>query len=243
MAGSTTFTSRLKKKETLAEGTMGFYFAKPAAFQFKPGQYLDITLVDPPETDAEGNIRSLSIASSPEDEHLLVATRMRDSAFKRFLRTAATDTEVTMDGPMGSFTLHNNSSKPAVFLAGGIGITPFSSILRHAANAKLPHMLYLFYSNRRPEDAAFMPILQALEKENPNYKFISSMSELNKSAQTWNGETGFIDREMLVRHLPNLQGPIYYIAGPPAMVGAMRQMLNAAGVDEDDIRTEEFAGY
>lgn len=130
MAGSTTFTSRLKKKETLAEGTMGFYFAKPAAFQFKPGQYLDITLVDPPETDAEGNIRSLSIASSPEDEHLLVATRMRDSAFKRFLRTAATDAEVTMDGPMGSFTLHNNSSKPAVFLAGGIGITPFSSILR-----------------------------------------------------------------------------------------------------------------
>ena len=86
---SATFTTKLKEKETLAEGTMGFYFAKPAGFQFKPGQYLDITLVDPPETDAEGNIRSLSIASAPEDEYLLVATRMRDSAFKRVLRTAA----------------------------------------------------------------------------------------------------------------------------------------------------------
>lgn len=243
MAASTTFTSKLKEKETLAEGTMGFYFAKPASFQFKPGQYLDITLVDPPETDAEGNIRSLSIASSPEDERLLVATRMRDSAFKRVLRMASFDLEVKIEGPMGSFTLHNNPSKPAVFLAGGIGITPFSSIVRHAANAKLPHKLYLFYSNRRPEDAAFMPVLQELEKENPNFKFIPSMSEMNKSAQAWNGETGFINREMLVRHLPNLQGPIYYIAGPPAMVAAIRQMLNAAGVDEDDIRTEEFAGY
>jgi len=243
MAISTTFKSRLKEKEHLAEGTMGFYFAKPEGFQFKAGQYLDITLVDPPETDAEGNIRSLSIASAPEDEHLLVATRMRDTAFKRVLGMAPLDFEINMEGPMGSFILHNNSAKPAVFLAGGIGITPFSSIIRHAAKAKLPHKLYLFYSNRRPEDAAFMPILQELEKENPNFKFIPSMSEMNKSAQAWNGETGFINREMLARHLPALQGPIYYIAGPPAMVAAMRQMLNAAGVDEDDIRTEEFAGY
>jgi len=243
MAASTTFTSKLKEKEVLAEGTMGFYFAKPAGFQFKPGQYLDITLVDPPETDAEGNIRSLSIASAPEDERLLVATRMRDTAFKRFLKAAPIEAEVRMEGPMGSFTLHNNPTKPAVLLAGGIGITPFSSIVRHAAHARLPHKLYLFYSNRRPEDAAFMPILQELEKANPNFKFIPSMTEMSKSAQTWNGESGFINRDMLVRYLPNLQGPIYYIAGPPTMVAAMRQMLNAAGVDEDDLRTEEFAGY
>jgi len=243
MAAATTYTSKLKKKETLAEGTMGFYFAKPAGFQFKPGQYLDITLVDPPETDAEGNIRSLSIASAPGDEHLLVATRMRDSAFKRVLRMAPLDTEIRLEGPLGSFTLHNNSAKPAVFLAGGIGITPFSSIVRHAAHAKLPHHLYLFYSNRRPEDVAFMSVLQELEKENPNFKFIPSMAEMSKSAQTWNGESGFINRDMLARHLPDLQGPIYYIAGPPEMVEAMRQMLNAAGVDEDDLRTEEFAGY
>jgi ferredoxin-NADP reductase len=241
MAGS--LTTKLKKKEAVAEGTMAFSFTKPAGFEFKPGQYMDLTLVDPPETDAEGNIRSLSIASAPEDDHLLFATRMRDTAFKRFLQTAAIDVEVKMEGPMGSFTLHNNSSKPAVFLAGGIGITPFSSILRHAARAKLPHRLYLFYSNRRPEDAAFMNILSRLEKENSNFKFIPSMSEMNKSAQKWNGETGFINREMLDRHLPSLQGPIYYIAGPPAMVAAMRQMLVAAGVDEDGVRTEEFAGY
>jgi ferredoxin-NADP reductase len=222
---------------------MGFYFAKPAGFQFKAGQYMDITLIDPPQTDAEGNIRSLSIASAPEEEHILFATRTRDTAFKRFLKTAPIEAEVRMEGPMGSFTLHNNPTKPAVFLAGGIGITPFSSIVRHAAKARLPHRLYLFYSNRRPEDAAFIDILNELEKQNPNYKFIPSMSEMNKSAQTWTGETGFINQETLSRHLAALQGPIYYIAGPPAMVTAMLQMLTGAGVDEDDIRTEEFAGY
>src|SRR5580765_2899364 len=243
MAISTTFKSRLKEKEQLAEGTMGFYFARPEGFEFKAGQYVDVTLIDPPETDAEGNIRSFSIASAPEDQHLMVATRMRDTAFKHVLRAAPFDTEISMEGPMGSFTLHNNAAKPAVFLAGGIGITPFSSIIRHATKAGLAHRLYLFYANRRPEDAAFMNVLSELAKTNSNFRFIPSMTEMEKSSQKWNGETGFINQGMLARHLPSLQGPIYYVAGPPGMVAAMRQMLTAAGVDEDDIRAEEFAGY
>jgi ferredoxin-NADP reductase len=243
MATSTALKTRLKGKEDLADGTMGFHFAKPEGFQFKPGQYIDLTLINPAETDAEGNIRSFSIASAPEDSDLLVATRMRDTAFKRVLRAAPLELEVSLEGPMGSFTLHNNPAKPAVFLAGGIGITPFSSIVRHAARAELRHQLYLFYSNRRPEDAPFMNILNELGKANPNFRFIPSMTEMSKSGQTWNGEVGLIDRDMLTRHLPSLQGPIYYAAGPPAMVTAMRKMLTAAGVDEDDIRTEEFAGY
>src|ERR1043165_7419269 len=97
-----TFTSKLKNREKLAEGTMGVYMTKPADFQFKAGQYMDITLVDPPETDAEGNIRSLSIASAPEEEQLLFATRMRDTAFKRFLRSAPVDAQIKIEGPMRS---------------------------------------------------------------------------------------------------------------------------------------------
>jgi ferredoxin-NADP reductase len=243
METTTKFKTRLMETEDLAEGTMGFSFAKPDGFDFKPGQYVDVTLIDPTETDAEGNIRSFSIASAPEDDRLLVATRMRNTAFKRVLGTVPAGFEVGMDGPMGSFTLHNNSAKAAVFLAGGIGITPFSSIIRHAAKARLPHQLYLFYSNRRPEDAPFIDTLNELAKANPRFHFIPSMTEMAKSAMAWNGETGVINKEMLARYLPALQGPVYYVAGPPAMVTALRQMLTSAGVDEDDIRTEEFAGY
>ena len=168
---------------------------------------------------------------------------MRDTAFKRSLKEVPLGTELKIDSPMGSFTLHKNSAKPAVFLAGGIGITPFLSIVREAANQKLNHQLYLFYSNRRPEDAPFLAALQDLSQSNPHFIFIPSMTEMERSKRNWLGERGFIDREMLVKHFCDLSGPIYYVAGPPAMVAAMQQMLAKAGVSEDDIRTEEFSGY
>ena len=235
--------SRLQAREEIAVRTMAFHFERPAGFEFKAGQAIDVLLTNPPETDSEGDARTFSIASAPFENELLVATRMRDTAFKRSLSRLPLGTPVRIDGPSGSFTLHKNSAKPGVFLAGGIGITPFLSILSQAARDRLPHKLYLFYSNRRPEDAAFLDTLQGLQQANPNFRLIATMTELSRSQKQWQGETGFINREMLSRHLNNLQGPIYYIAGPPAMVAAMREMLVEATVDEDDIRTEEFAGY
>ncbi len=233
----------LMKREAIAEGTMAFHFAKPADFQFRAGQAMDITLLDPPETDAEGNTRAFSIASAAFDGDLMIATRMRNTAFKRVLRDAALGLEVKIEGPSGSFVLHRKAEKPAVFLAGGIGITPFLSIIRQATHEQALHQMYLFYSNRRPEDAAFLEILSETAKQHPNFHLIATMAEMEKSQREWKGETGFINKEMLTKHLPTLQGPIYYLAGPPAMVAAMRQILTEAGVDEDDIRTEEFSGY
>jgi ferredoxin-NADP reductase len=237
------YQAKLLSRVEVAEGTMAFHFEKPSQFDFKPGQSADVTLSNPPETDSEGNTRTFSIASSPFENQLMFATRLRDTAFKRSLKKVPLGTDVKIDSPMGSFTLHKNSAKSAVFLAGGIGITPFLSIVRQAGHDRLPHMLYLFYSNRRPEDAAFLEALQMLEKSNPNFQLICTMTELPQSQKGWKGETGLIDKEMLSRYLSTLQGPIYYSAGPPAMVTGMRKMLVGAGVDEDDIRTEEFGGY
>jgi ferredoxin-NADP reductase len=235
--------SKLMRREEAAEGTMAVHFEKPYAFNFKAGQSADVTLTNPPETDAEGNTRTFSIASPPFENKLVFTTRMRDTAFKRSLKKMPLATEVQIGSAAGFFTLHKNRAKPAVFLAGGIGITPFLSIVRQADHDRLPHKLYLFYSNRRPEDAAFLNTLQALEKTNPNFHLICTMTEMSKSKEGWKGETVPIDKEMLSRHLGVLQGPIYYIAGPPTMVAAMRQTLVSAGVDQDDIRAEEFAGY
>src|SRR5579859_1242795 len=235
--------SKLIRREEVAEGTMAFHFEKPSGFTFKAGQSADVTLVDPPETDAEGNTRTFSIASPPFENELVFTTRMRDTAFKRSLKNAALATEVKIGSAAGSFTLHKNLAKPAVFLAGGIGITPFLSVVRQADHDRLPHKMYLFYSNRRPEDAPFLEILQGLEKTNPNFRLVATMTEMVRSSRQWNGETSLIDGEMLTRHVGTLLGPIYYVAGPPPMVAAMREMLVGAGVDEDDVRTEEFAGY
>ncbi len=243
MSTATFAQAPLLKHEEVAEGTMAFHFAKPVDFQYRAGQSMDLTLLNPPETDAEGNTRAFSIASAPFDSDLMIATRMRNTAFKRVLGKAAPGLQLKIEGPSGSFVLHRKAEKPAVFLAGGIGITPFLSIIRQATHEKAPHQMYLFYSNRRPEDAAFLDVLEETTKFNANFHLIATMTEMDKSRREWKGETGFINKEMLAKYLPAVQGPIYYLAGPPAMVAAMRRMLTDAQVDEDDIRTEEFSGY
>jgi ferredoxin-NADP reductase len=235
--------SALRSREKAAHGTMAFRFEKPSGWVFKAGQFLDMTLVDPPETDAEGNTRSFSIASGPHEDTLMIATRMRDTAFKRVLKSIPLGTAVKIDGPSGDLTLHRDATRPAVFLAGGIGITPFRSILVQAAREKLPHRLFLFYSNHGPEDAPFLDELEGLEQQNPRFTMIASMSDMSQSSRPWSGETGTIDRAMLSRYLKDAVSPVYYVAGPPKLVIAMRAMLKTQSVADADIRVEEFTGY
>src|SRR5450755_926127 len=121
-ATSPGFICKLQDRKEVAEGTMSFRFEKPSGWAFKAGQYLDMTLLDPSETDSEGNVRSFSIASAPHEETLMVATRMRDTAFKRVLRSMRFGTAVKIEGPSGDLILKNDS-RAAIFLAGGIGIT------------------------------------------------------------------------------------------------------------------------
>lgn len=233
----------LEGREEVAEGTMAFHFEKPQNFSFKPGQALDLVLIDPPSSDAESARHAFSIVSAPFENHLTVATRMRDSAFKRALKSMAIGTTVQIDGPFGSLILHNNRARPAVFVAGGIGITPFMSIVRQASRDQLPQNLVLLYSNRRPEDAAFLDELQEIERQNKNFRLIATMTQMGKSTRSWSGETGPVS-EKIIKHIGSeLVSSIYYLAGPPAMVTGIRQVMNLAGIDDDDIRSEEFYGY
>jgi ferredoxin-NADP reductase len=234
---------QLLSRHEVAERTTDFRFERPPNWTFKAGQTIDMTLLDPPETDAEGNTRTFSIASAPHEETLMVATRMRDTAFKRVLGAMPLGSAVKIEGPSGNLTLHNNVARTAVFVAGGIGITPFHSISLRAAKEKLPHRIILFYSNRRPEDAPFLAELQGLEKENPNYRLVATMTDMAKSHESWPGEVGLIDKEMLLRYVKDAISPIYYVAGPPEMVKALHTVINEAGVDDDDIRAEDFFGY
>lgn len=234
--------TKLISNKEIAEGTMMFSFEKPEGFTFKAGQNVDMTLVNPPETDAEGNMRTFSIVTAPYEGSLNFATRMRDTAFKRVLKNMPPGSEVEISEALGSFTLHNDVSKPAVFLIGGIGITPIRSILLDATKRKLPHQLFLFYSNRRPEDAAFLGELTALQEKNPNFKLVATMTQMEKSKQSWTDETGYITPEMIQKYISNANA-VWYLSGPPGMIKTMRSILEQLGTDEDFIRTEEFSGY
>ncbi len=228
-------------KQTIAEGTMLFSFTKPEGFVFTAGQSIDMTLVDPPETDAEGNTRAYSLCSAPHEADLQVAMRMRDTAFKRVLGSLPVGAAVRIEGPFGSFCLHEDTTRPAVFLAGGIGVTPFRSMVLDARERGLPHTIYLFYSNRRPEDAAFLRELSELRTS--TFVFVPTMTNAGESQEVWTGETGYITASMLQKYVVGNTRPVFYLAGPEPMVTAMRAMLQSAGVSGDDVRFEEFSGY
>lgn len=237
----TIYTIKLLKKVVVANGTMAFEWEKPAGFEYVPGQFCDMTLIDPPQTDEEGNIRGFSFVTAPCEDNLRTATRMRDTAFKRVLKDMPLGTAVKLDAPYGDFKLHKTSTTPAVFLIGGIGITPVRSIIAQATHDKLPHHITLLYSNKTAADAAFTADFEDLAAKNVNFQFVPVYTEA--AATEWTGERGFIDVAKLRKYVPDVAAPIYYLSGPAGMVKAMRQMLAAAGANEDNIRTEEFSGY
>lgn len=237
------FNVRLQRREDVAQGTTAFHFDKPAGFTFKPGQAVDLIFIDPPAADPGNARHTFSIVSAPFEPSLVVATRMRDSAFKNALKALSVGSLAQIEGPFGSLTLHNNRARPAFFIAGGIGITPFMSMLRQATKDQLQQTLVLLYSNRRPEDSAFLVELQQLEQQNKRFRLVATMTQMNRSELPWQGETGVIDEAFVKRVGNDLSVPIFYLAGPPAMVAALQSILNLAGVNDDDIRSEEFYGY
>jgi len=232
---------KLLKKETIAKDTMAFYFEKPEGFEYRAGQFADYTLIDPPQTDEEGNTRGFSLITAPFEENIGAATRMRDTAFKRVLKDLPIGTEVKLDAPYGDFTLHKTETTPAVFLIGGIGVTPVRSMIAQATHDKTGHKLILLHANRAPIDAPFAADFERFAKENPNLTFVPVATD--EAVKDWGGERGHITADMIKRHVADLNAPIYYLSGPEGMVKAMRSLLVSMDVDEDNIRTEEFTGY
>jgi ferredoxin-NADP reductase len=233
----------LVDRQRVARDTMAFWFdASGTRFEFRAGQHADFVFTQPCMGSESDNARTFSLASSPRDQGpVMIAMRMRKTDFKNALLAAALGTKFVVSRSSGSFTLHKDITRPAVFLAGGIGITPIRSILQQATQDRLPHKLYLFYSNHEAEDAAFLEEFENMGTQNPNFVLISTVT--GHKTVAWPYEKGHINREMLKRYLLGLQGPVYYIAGPSGMVTAMTELLHSLAVSDDDIKTEEFGSY
>lgn len=133
----TTLEVLLNGREEIAERTMAFHFQKHAGFKFQPGQAIDLILASPQSTDAAIVCHTFSLVSAPFQELVTIATRMRESAFKRALAALRIGAAAKLEGLFGSLTLHSSRARPAVFIAGGIGITPIMRILREAAHERL----------------------------------------------------------------------------------------------------------
>ena len=183
---------------------MAFQFEKPNGFVYKAGQYIDLSLTGSQHESANGLTHTFSIASSPFDKNLMVTTRMRNTVFKQALSILPIGSPARIEGPMGSFSLHKSTATPAVFLAGGIGIAPFLSMLSYATGEGLRHSIVLFYANRYLKDAAFMDSLWNLECANPRFRFVPILTRMTNNNGDWRGRTGHISSEMLVTRVGRL---------------------------------------
>jgi ferredoxin-NADP reductase len=230
-------------REEVAEDTMTFTLDTSGTdYSFRAGQHSEFVLEDPPYTDEKGNSRIFSIVSSSTNtDSITIATRMRDTAFKNSLKEIPLGTKVGVSRAMGSMTLHKDIAKPAVFLAGGVGITPMHSMIAYAIAENLPYQMYLFYANRTPALTAFLETLEAWELANERFSLVATVDDIAGGA--WEHATGRINEEMISNVVGDIMKPIYYLAGPPKMAQGMWQMLTKMGVSEDNIKSEEFGGY
>jgi ferredoxin-NADP reductase len=234
--------AQLKEKREIAKGTLLATFDLLGEdVEFKPGQYFFVTLPDVGHQDERGLRRHITVVTSPNEKGVLgFATRMRDSAFKRSLREVPPGTEVEVEPPKGDFVLPEETSRPLVFVAGGIGITVFRSMLRYVQEEGLAHRVTLIYSNRDQESTAFLDELRELEQENPNFRLVLTMTQ----DPGWDGESRKIDAQFFTDYLgDDLDEYTFLVAGPPGMVEGMQEALAETGVEEENVVAQRYSGY
>jgi ferredoxin-NADP reductase len=234
--------ARIKQKQEIAKGTLLVTFdLLGEVVHLTPGQYFFVTLPDVGQHDERGLRRHFTVVTSPNERGLLgFATRMRDSAFKRSLQELPVGADVDVEPPKGSFALPEDTSRPLVFIAGGIGITVFRSMLRHISEEGLPYRVTLLYSNRDRESTAFLDELRELERESANLRLVLTMTQ----DPGWEGENRKIGAQFLRDHLgEDLNENTFLVAGPPRMVEAMQDVLREAGVDDTNVVAERYSGY
>jgi ferredoxin-NADP reductase/nitrite reductase/ring-hydroxylating ferredoxin subunit len=205
--------------------------------------------------DPKGPIRHFTIASSPTENFIMISTRIRDTPYKKRLASLEDETIVKVRGPEGKFVLHEDYSKPAVFLSGGIGVTPFRSMIKNATDRLLPLKIVMFVSNRNEQNILYKSEFDEWANINNNLKIVYTITEEDGekessspsiSSSTWKGERGRITHEMITRHVNNdeVNSSVFYVCGPPAMLNAMKSILEKElHVTDERIKVEEFTGY
>ena len=234
--------AKIKEKREVAKGTLMVTFdLLGEEVDFTAGQYFWVTLLDPPYDDERGPRRHISVVTSPNERGVLgLCTRIRDTAFKRSLAELPVGTDVDVEQPKGDFLLPTETDRPFVFVAGGIGITVFRSMLLYITEEGLPHRVTLVYSNRDRESTAFFDELQDLASRNDNISLVLTMTD----EEGWDGETRRIDAEMLRDLLDgDLNDYSYLVAGPPPMTQGVVENLKGAGIPEEQVSADSFSGY
>ncbi len=232
----------LKEKRQIAYDTYEFAFEKPKKFAFIPGQYMEWTLPHN-DVDLRGNRRYFSLSSGPLDNEISIAVRFYTppSSFKKNLLDLNGDKKIIASQVAGDFTLSKDLDKPLVFIAGGIGIAPFKSMIKNIMDKKLKANIILLYANRHIEDIAYKNLLDQAEKF--GIKTIYTLTDVKSTPKDWKSETGYVNENLIKREIPDFKNRIFYISGPQLMVDNFKEILGKIGVKRKNIKSDFFPGY
>jgi len=208
-------------------------------FHYEPVQYTFLSLRTD-EHDSFDDYRPMSLASSPTREHLGYGVRLSDTAWKRAFQALEPGDEVMVEGAVGHFIL--DEERPAVLIAGGIGITPLKGMAEYAADRKLSIDVRLVYTNRDRYEIAYRDELDELAQANARMRIVHTLTREPGDSE-WKGRRGRIDAALLSQMARDLERPRYYVCGTAGMVTDMVHVLLQLGVAADDVLYEEFWGY
>jgi ferredoxin-NADP reductase/Na+-translocating ferredoxin:NAD+ oxidoreductase RnfD subunit len=236
-------TLSLKEKVLLAPDTYEFVFASDQGMNFRPGQYLEWTLSHA-KPDDRGNRRYFTIASAPSEESIRVGVKFGQptSSFKKKLLEMQLGDTLMAAQLSGDFTLPNDLEKKFVFIAGGIGITPFVSMIRDALETKQKKDITLLYANRNPEDIAYRDVLEHARTE-LGMNTVYTLSAVNATASHEHERTGRITAAMIREEVPDFAEREYYISGPNSMVQSFEELLSEIGIPPSHVTVDYFPGF
>lgn len=234
---------KLSEKIQLASDIADFVFKPQKKFSYIPGQYVEWTFPHP-HTDSRGNRRYFTLASSPTEDTLRIGVKFYDhgSSYKRALQEMK-NTDVVMAGQIsGDFLLPKNTAKKLVFVAGGIGITPFRSMIKYLLDTNEKRDIVMLFSNKVKEDIVYKDVFDQAEKI-IGVKTFYNLTDLEQIPSDWSGKRGRISQEMIEELVPDWRERVFYLSGPHGMVVGFEKTLGDLGVVKNKIKKDFFPGF
>ncbi len=233
----------LKEKYQIAKDIYEFIFTPDRSIKFKAGQYLEWTLGHS-NSDTRGNRRYFTIASSPTEKDIRLGIKFyqQSSSFKKSLLMMKTGESVIASQLAGEFTLPEDTNQKLVFIAGGIGVTPFRSMVKYLLDRKESRPITLLYSSNTVQDFAYTDIFKQAEQE-LGIKTVYALTDTKQIPPDWHGHQGFVDSEFVIKEIPDYKENIFYISGPRTMVVSFEKALKELGVQKRHIKVDYFPGF
>jgi glycine betaine catabolism B len=215
---------------------LSYQFPRAARLDYKPGQFFFVTI----RFEGKELSHHFSFSSSPtESDHIEFTKKLSDSEYSNALRATKAGDWARIEGPFGQFTFEGEYPKIAL-LGGGIGITPFMSIIKNATDKGFTNRITLFYGCKTPNDIVFREEIEELAKRNSNLKIVFIV---NDAPPYWKGAVGNINMDLIRRELPDYKDNIFYACGPPPMVKVMQSLVESMGLPREKLKLEYFTGY